>query len=338
MPDTITVAVGFRVAPDVIGAIEGVDPRIRTVEIPELAQTMRFRPDDKGLGTEDVARIKSQLAEADILFGHNTVAAEFLEAAPNLKWFQVINAGVERLAAEGMLNRGFAVTNASGLAAIPIAEYVMCMMLMLTKDIHKSVRAQTRRAWDWGFTGDLTGQTLGIVGMGAIGRETARLATAFRMRVLATRRTVEAATRDDYCDEVLPYSQLDRLLAESDFLVLCVPLTPETQHMIGAAELAKMKPTSAIINIARGSVIDQDALTRALKDGTIGAAALDVTDPEPLPAESELWSLENVIITPHISGAVKGYGHRAAEIFVANLERWVRGEPLQQLVSAERGY
>jgi phosphoglycerate dehydrogenase-like enzyme len=336
--DTITVAVGFKVAPDVIAAIEGVDPRIRTVQIPELVQTMRFRPDDKGLSPEDVGRIKSQLAEADILFGHNTVANEFLEAAANLKWFQVINAGVERLAGEGMLNRGFAVTNASGLAAIPIAEYIVCMMLMLAKDIHKSVRAQANRSWDWGFTGDLTGQTLGIVGMGAIGRETARLANAFRMRVLATRRTVEGATRDDYCEEVLPYSQLDRLLAESDFLAICVPLTPETRQMIGAAELAKMKPASAIINIARGSVIDQDALIKALKDGTIGAAALDVTDPEPLPPESELWGMENVIITPHISGAVKGYGHRAAEIFVANLERWVRAEPLQQLVSAERGY
>jgi phosphoglycerate dehydrogenase-like enzyme len=187
------VAVGFKVAPDVIAAIEGVDARIRTVQIPELVQTLRFRPDDKGLAPEDVARIKEQLAEADILFGHNTVANEFLEAAARLKWFQVINAGVERLAAEGMLNQGFAVTNASGLAAVPIAEWVMCMMLMLTKDIHKSVRAQAERKWDWGFTGDLTGQTLGIVGMGAIGRETARLATAFRMRVLATRRTVEAA-------------------------------------------------------------------------------------------------------------------------------------------------
>ncbi len=338
MSETITVAVGFKVAPDVIAAIEAVDPRIRTVEIPELVQTARFRPDDKGLGPEDVARIKATLAEADILFGHNTVANEFLDAAANLKWFQVINAGVERLAAEGGLQRGFAVTNASGLAAVPIAEWVMCMMLMLAKDIHKSVRAQADRRWDWGFTGDLAGQTLGIVGMGAIGRETARLASAFRMRVLATRRTLEGATSDEYCEAVLPHSELDRLLDESDFLVLCVPLTPETTRMIGAAELAKMKPTSAILNIARGSVIDQEALIRALKEGTIGAAALDVTDPEPLPPESELWSLENVIITPHISGAVKGYGHRAAEIFVANLERWVRDEPLHQLVNAERGY
>lgn len=338
MPETITVAVGFKVAPDVIAAIEAVDPRIRTVEIPELVQTMRFRPDDKGLGPEDIARIKRQLAEADILFGHNTVPGEFLDAAPRLKWFQVINAGVERLAAEGALSRGFAVTNASGLAAVPIAEWVMCMLLMLVKDIHRHVRAQAERKWDWGFTGDLTGQTLGIVGMGAIGRETARLAAAFRMRVLATRRTIEGAMKDDYCEEVLPYSQLDRLLTESDYLVLCVPLTPETRHMIGAAELAKMKPTSAILNIARGSVIDQEALIRALKEGTIAAAALDVTDPEPLPPESELWGLANVIITPHISGAVKGYGHRAAEIFLANLERWVKGEQLQQLVSAKRGY
>lgn len=338
MTDSITVAVGFKVSPDVIQSIEAVDPRIRTIEIPDLVQTVRFRTDDKGLGPEDVARIKSQLAEADILFGHNTVSAEFLGSATNLKWFQVINAGVERLAAEGMLDKGFAITNASGLAAIPIAEYVVCMMLMLAKEIHKSVRSQAEQKWDWRFTDDLTGKTMGIVGMGAIGRETARLGQAFRMRVIATRRTVTEATREEHCDEVLPYSQLDRLLAESDYLVLCVPLTPETRGMVGAAELAKMKPTSAIINIARGAVIDQEALIAALKAGTIGAAALDVTDPEPLPPESELWGMENVIITPHVSGAVKGYGHRAAEIFLANLERWVKDEPLQQLVSAERGY
>ena len=338
MTEPITVAVGFKVSPDVIQAIEAVDSRIRTVEIPDLVQTARFRPDDKGLADEDVARIKAQLAGADILFGHNTVSADFLGAATKLKWFQVINAGVERLADEGLLGRGFAVTNASGLAAIPIAEYVVCMMLNLAKEIHTDIRSQTSGKWSFRFTDDLTGKTVGIVGMGAIGRETARLASAFRMRVLATRRTVTAATREEYCDEVLPYSGLDRLLAESDYLVLCVPLTPETKGMIGAAELAKMKPTSAIINIARGAVIDQPALISALKNGTIRAAALDVTDPEPLPPESELWGMENVIITPHVSGAVKGYGHRAAEIFVANLERWVRGEPLQQLVSAERGY
>lgn len=337
MSETITVGVGFKVAPDIVAAIEGVDPRIQVIQMPELVQTVRFRSGG-GLDADTEARLKSLLGGVDILLGHNTMAAEFLEAAPNLKWFQVINAGVERLAAEGLLNKGFIVTNASGLAAVPIAEYVACMMLMLAKDIHKSVRAQSERKWDWRFTDDLAGKTCGIAGMGAIGRETARLAKAFRMRVLATRRTVDSPTSDDFCDELLPYSQLDRLLAESDYLVLCVPLTPETQHMIGAAELAKMKPGAAIINIARGAVIDQDALIRALKEGPIAAAALDVFDPEPLPEDSELWDLENVIITPHVSGAVKGYGHRAAEIFLANLERYVKGEPLQQVVSPERGY
>ena len=337
MPDTITVGIGFKVAPDVIEAIEGVDPCIRTVQVPELVQSARWRGAE---GLDDAAAndLKSKLATIDVLLGQNSVPGEFLDAAPNLKWFQVINAGVERMAAQGLLNKGFVVTNASGLAAIPIAEYVLCTMLMLAKDIHKYVRAQSERKWEFTFTDDLTGKTCGIAGMGAIGRETARLSKAFGMRVLATRRTIESAGSNEVCDEILPYSQLDRLLTESDYLVLCVPLTPETTHMIGAGELGMMKPTAAIINIARGAVIDQEALIAALKDGTIAAAALDVVEPEPLPPDNELWGLGNVILTPHISGAVKGYGHRAAEIFVANLGRYVKGEPLEHVVSPERGY
>ena len=158
------------------------------------------------------------------------------------------------------------------------------------------------------------------------------------MRVVASRRTVVPGDSDDDCDLLVPYTDLATLLGESDYVVLCVPLTKETVRLIGAPELRQMKPSAALINIARGQVVDQDALVEALRDGTIAAAALDVTDPEPLPPESPLWDMPNVILTPHVSGAVEGYGHRAVEIFARNLRHYVRGEPLENVVDPVLAY
>jgi phosphoglycerate dehydrogenase-like enzyme len=155
---------------------------------------------------------------------------------------------------------------------------------------------------------------------------------------LASRRTVAAGAIDPDCDEIVPYSHLARLLTESDFLVLALPLTAETRHLIGAGEMATMKRTASIINIARGEIIDQAALVKALTDGVIASAALDVFDPEPLPAESPLWDMPNVIVTPHISGAVEGYGHKATDMFIANLKRYLAGEALAHRANPELGY
>lgn len=334
MSEPIRIAITFKLNPEHVRRIKEVDPRIEIVDFPEEAYQRR----DQELDAEVLERAKRALAGADIMFGPGGVPKEFFDAAQNLKWFQVINAGVDRLAEQGLLNRGFVVTNVSGLASVAIAEYVIGVMLMLCKGLHHAMRDQVEHRWGFRFTPELLGKTIGIAGMGAIGRETARRARAFGMRVVASRRTVSPGQTDPDCDLLLPYSDLDTLLAESDYLVLCVPLTPETTHMIGEAELKKMKPTASIINIARGPVIDQPALIRALKDGTIAGAALDVTDPEPLPAESELWDLPNVIITPHISGAVEGYGTRATELFLRNLRHFVAGEPLEYVVDPVLAY
>jgi phosphoglycerate dehydrogenase-like enzyme len=333
VPDKIRIAITFKLSPGLVQQIEAVDPRIEVVEFPVAV----LRPDIAS-SDDDVARAKAALADVDIIFGPNTIDREFVEAAPKLKWFQVINAGVDRMAEQGLLGGAFVVTNVSGLAAVAIAEYVIGTMLMLCKGLHTSVRDQAAHKWNFRFTAELKGSTVGIAGMGAIGRETARRARAFGMRVVASRRSVAPGQRDDDCDLLVPYSELDTLLAESDYLVLCVPLTVETTGLIGAAELAKMKPTASIINIARGAVVDQPALIQALKDGTIAGAALDVTEPEPLPAESELWDLPNVIITPHISGAVQSYGTRATEIFLRNLRHFVAGEPLENVVDPQLAY
>lgn len=330
MSETITVFLAFHIDDESIERIKALDPRIRVVNRPEISS--RREPD-----AETKAQILRELGEAEVILGPNTLPLEYFDAATQLKWFQAINAGIERLDRAGLLKRGFAVTTAAGLAAGPIAEYVMGVMVMLAKSLHTAVRQQEQHVWQSQRIGELAGKTVGIVGLGEIGRETAKRARAFDMRVIASRRSVGNGTDPD-ADELFAHSDIDRLCAESDYLVVAVPLTDETKHLIGAQQLGKMKPTASIVNIARGQVIDQQALIAALQDGTIASAALDVFDPEPLPADSPLWDMPNVIVTPHFSGSVQGYGHKAAELFLANLQRYLAGEPLSHQANPSLGY
>jgi phosphoglycerate dehydrogenase-like enzyme len=211
-------------------------------------------------------------------------------------------------------------------------------MLMFAKGAPGFLRAQARHEWLRYMPKELLGATVGIVGMGHIGEEVARLAKAFGCRIVATRRSVQAATRDALADELLPASELHRLLEVSDYVVLAVPLTPETHGMIGGAELRAMKPDAVLVNIARGAVVDEPALVEALRERLIAGAALDVFEREPLPEDSPLWELDNVIISPHISGGTEIYNQRAVDIFADNLRRYLAGEPLRNVVDPARGY
>jgi phosphoglycerate dehydrogenase-like enzyme len=333
MTGPVRVAITFRVDDEIVRAIEAVDPRVQVVDFPQI----QLRP-GVALSDEEMAQAKAALADVEVIFGPNTLPPPLVEAAAKLKWFQVITAGVDRMVQDGLLGRQFVVTKVSGLAAPAIAEYVLATMLMLTKGLHTSVRDQQEHRWSFRFTAELRGKTCGVVGLGAIGREIAKRARAFGMRVVASRRRCAPGETDPDCDALYSHSELSRVLAESDFVVLCVPLTEETRGMIGATEIGQMKPTASLVNIARGAVVDQEALIAALQNGTIAGAALDVVEPEPLPADCPLWDMANVILTPHISGAVEGYGHRAAQIFLANLGRYVRGEPLANLVDPVLAY
>jgi phosphoglycerate dehydrogenase-like enzyme len=313
-----------------IAAIRALDPRIEVIDHAELM---------RGAGPDDAAKasILASLTDVEVIVGTNRLAVEYFDAAPNLRWFQAMNAGLERLDRAGVLHRGFAVTNGSGLASAPIAEWCIAAMFALAKQFPAFVRNQDRHAWERIRGGIvLEGKTCGVVGLGAIGRETAKRARAIGMRVVGCRRTVEGDDPD--CDEMLPYSDLQTLLAQSDFVVLCVPLTRETTHLIDTAALEAMRPTASILNIARGEVIDQDALIAALKHGTIASAALDVTTPEPLPPDSALWDLPNVLITPHTSGASDRREGTGAALFLENLRRYLDGEPLKNLAKPELGY
>ena len=326
----VRIALMVRFDPAEVEALSGIDPRI---EVLDHGEAMR------GAGPDDAtkAAILHSLANVEIMVGTNRLAAEYFDAAPGLRWFQAMNAGLERLDRAGILQRGFAVTNGSGLAAAPIAEWCIAAMLALAKQFPTFVRNQDRHAWERVRGGIvLEGKTCGIVGVGAIGRETAKRARALGMRVIGCRRTADGPDPD--CDEMLAYSDLHALLAQSDFVVLCVPLTRETTHLIDALALKAMKPSASILNIARGEVIDQDALIAALKDGTIASAALDVATPEPLPPGSPLWDLPNVLITPHSSGASDRREGTGAALFMENLRRYLANEPLRNLAKPDLGY
>lgn len=330
MPQPLTIALTVRFDDQSIEAIQALDPRI---VVKNFAEEFRSGP----LSGESRERVLFEFRDVEVLVGNNRLEAEYFDSAPNLRWLQVMNAGLERLDRQGILQRGFFVTNGSGLSAAPIAEWCIGAMFALAKLFPSYLRNQDRHAWERirGAT-VLEGKTCGIVGLGAIGRATAQRARALGMRVIASRRTVEGVDPD--CDELLPYGDLLSLLSRSDYVVICVPLTRETHHLIDSAALAAMKPTAAILNIARGDVIDQDALVAALREGRLGGAALDVTTPEPLGPESPLWDFPNVLITPHTSGSSDRRDGSAAALFIDNLQRYLRGEPLRNLARPELGY
>ena len=250
---------------------------------------------------------------------------------PNMRWFHSFSAGVDNAAFRMLLERGVILTNSSGTTSEPIAQYVLAMMLRIVKRMDAWAEAQRERRWQPIETEELTGKTVGIVGVGHIGGEVARLAKAFRMNVIGCRRRRRGMR---YVDELVPPERLGDLLARSDFVVLAVPLTSATEGLIGRAELRAMRPDAWLINISRGQVVREAALVQALKEGWIGGACLDVFQEEPLPEESELWSLPNVMVTPHNSGWSPLNMERGSEVFVDNLGRFLAGRPLRNRVRA----
>ena len=312
--------------------ISSVSPRVKITDASEL-----FPAERKGdLAAKE--KLTALLGEAEVVFGRFELSQDVLPRAPELKWVQTMGAGVNRYLTPEMMVSPVIMTNSSGIHAIQIGEFIISRMLMFAKQSPLLFRLQQERKWGRVRGAVLRSKTVGIVGLGHIGREAARLSKAFGMKVLATRRSAKRAGRGRYVDIIFPPSQLKQLLAESDFVALSVPLTRETNKLIGKEELRAMKPTAYLINIARGSVIDEEVLVRALEENWIAGAALDVFTTEPLPADNRLWGLPNVIISPHSSGGVEGESMRATELFCENLKRYLAGKKLFNVVDKERGY
>jgi phosphoglycerate dehydrogenase-like enzyme len=293
----------------------------------------------------DTNELFAHLYEAEILCS-SKVTRKWRKLAPQLRWLQAAGAGVDELRPTGILDidSGVIVTTAVGIHVTTVSEYVFGSMLMFNRSWPGMVRLQDRHVWpqsaNWyKLQGrELVDQTLGIVGLGNIGRCIAQLGKAFGMRVLAMRRSALGGEQEPDVDQVYPLAQLHTMLRQSDYVVLAVPLTPQTEKLIGEAELRTMQPHAYLVNIARGRVIDEKILIRALQEGWIGGVGLDVTEEEPLPPDSPLFSLPNVILTPHISGRSVHYDKRLAALFADNLRRYRAGEPLRNRYDPVHGY
>jgi len=274
-----------------------------------------------------------------------------LTRAPKLAWVHSATSGVERALTPASRERGLIVTNARGVFSRPIAEYVLMMILAVSRRLPQLLELQRERTWQPLEGAELRDVTVGIVGLGSIGRAVGALATAFGCRVIAVRRRPssegESASAHDGDDLSFGEAMLDRvggpetlpeLLGESDFIVLAAPLTPETEDMINSETLAMVKPGAWLINVARGRLIDERALLRALRDGPLGGAVLDTFREEPLPALSSFYDLPNVIVTPHTAWSSGRVLDRSVDLFCDNLRRFANGEPLLNVVDPAAGY
>jgi phosphoglycerate dehydrogenase-like enzyme len=324
---------------DLLAKIRAVSPRI--------ALTQHTAPDAANVPAE-------AFAQAEVIYTFS--ALPHPRQAPRLRWVQLSSAGANHVIRHPLFATDVVFTNNSGLHAINIGEYVFASILAWTRKLPELFDLQRKREWPsdrWTRFGpsELRGATLGIVGYGSIGREVGRLAKSFGMRVLALKRRIESAREQNAYefdgvgdpagalpDALYGPAQLREMLAQCDYVVLAAPLTRETRGMMGEAELRAMKRTAYLVNIARGEVCDESALIQALREGWIAGAGLDVFAKEPLPETSPLWTLPNVILTPHLSGFSPNYEQRAVDIFCENLRRYIAGQPLLNVVDKSTGY
>ncbi len=304
-------------------------------ELNDVAPSVRVIPVSSRDGALEHA------AEADGIDGR-LITPEFLAKATHLSWIHSPSAGVERLVfmPEVRDNTGLVLTNAKGVHGPAIADHAMGMLLALTRQLPHYHDAQERGAWSRdvpeGKAVALQGRTMLVVGIGGIGTEIAQRAHGFGMRVVATRRSDTPAP--DYVEHVGKPGDLASMLPNADVVAICVPLTPETEGLFDETMIGRMKPGAYLINIARGRIVDTDALIAALNDGRLAGAALDVTDPEPLPAGHALWSAPNVLITPHVASDGELTDQRWWALYKENIRRFGAGEPLLNCVDVDAGY
>jgi D-2-hydroxyacid dehydrogenase (NADP+) len=310
---------------------------------PLMAEAIRKRwPEMRVLHLPNYDGLPSGLADTDIFVGYS-LRAEQLTAAKKLKWIHSTAAGVAQLMYPELRDSGIVVTNPSGIFSVPMAEHTIGLLLALARNFPDSVRQQDRAHWSqqelWDKPQHLTelnGLVLLIVGFGSIGREVAKRAKALEMRVWGVTRSGKGDPA--YAEKIFAAKQLHEALPNADYVLIAAPETAETKHLIGAAQIAKMKRGARLINVGRGSLLDEAALIHALESGALGGAALDVAEMEPLPAKSPLWKAPNLMITPHTSGVSDRLWLRQTAILVELLERWFDGRELFNLVDFARGY
>jgi phosphoglycerate dehydrogenase-like enzyme len=303
-----------------------------------LEQIRVLFPDREVLVTNDPARMEARLSEIEIAAGD--FPRDLLLRAPNLRWYQQWGAGADwLLKTPEAVERDWTLVNASGVHAVPISEHIFAFLLAFARGLNDAFKMQQQHRWQKASRTELfelADKILLLVGVGAIGERTAAVATALGMRVWGVRR--DPSLPVDGVEALYGPDRLLELLPQADFVVLTVPHTRETQGMIGEPELHAMKPSAYLINIGRGATVQTPALVRALQEGWIAGAGLDVVDPEPLPPDSPLWEMDNVILTGHYSGLTPRYFERAFAILLDNLQRYRAGQPLRNVVDKQLGY
>jgi D-2-hydroxyacid dehydrogenase (NADP+) len=274
--------------------------------------------------------MRPRMGEIDVLAVSGAWDDTLLETADRLKWIQSIGVGYNQFPLDALRRRGIRLTNAVGVNANAVSEHALALILALSRRLPEARDNQQQKYWrpmignPQAREDEIKDKTLGIIGLGAIGNRLATFGKGFDMHVIGTKGN--PATYQGMADEVLPPDRLNDVLQAADVLVLCCPLTPETTNLIGAAELQRMRNSAYLINVARGPVVVESELIAALQAGVIAGAALDVTIEEPLPPESPLWEMPNVLITPHTGGETALYEKRLVDIMVENVRRWERGE------------
>ena len=304
----------------------------------EIATALTGMPGIELAIAPDSAAVIAALRDHDVLMCPNPIYTEALAAAmrrpgSRVKWLQLLTAGYDTLLEFGT-PPGLVVTGAGDAYAPAVAIHAVTLMLALERRLMDCAAGQAARRWDRAMSPKMSipfGGEIAVVGFGSIGQEVARLVRPMGARIVAVTRS---ARPTPLADAVAPIGRLDAILPNADAVILALPLAPETRHLMGAAQFARMRRSAVLVNIARGGLVDTDALVAALGNGTIASAGLDVTDPEPLPDGHPLWAAPNLIVTPHVAGACGGLvGARLATIAVENLHRYVRGEPLAHPIS-----
>jgi phosphoglycerate dehydrogenase-like enzyme len=317
----------------------------------ELTVLVLAPPDDTSLRRLAAlpADVRAVVGQAPEDFGAAAGAAEvvlhgsggrkrlepLLARAPRVRWVHSCSAGVENLLFPALVDGPVVLTNSRGTYSRSLAEWSMAAVLFFAKDLRRLLRSQAEGRWDPFDPEEAAGRTLGIVGYGDIGRAVARCARGLGMKVIALRRRPE---KDDLADEVVGPGGLLEVMARSDYVVVAAPLTPDTRGLVSPAALAAMKPSGVLINVGRGPVVDETALVQALSARRIRGAALDVFETEPLPEGHAFYRLDNVLLSPHSADHVAGWRESAVDLFVEQVQRFRRGEPLRNVVDKTRGY
>lgn len=308
-----------------------------------MAQALRERwPEMRVVHLPDYDVLSPELPDTDIFVGYSLRAAQ-LKDAKKLKWIHSTAAGVAQLAYPELRDSGILVTNPRGIFSKPMAEHTLGMMIALARNFPDSTRYQDKSTWGQSLIWDkpeqlteLNGKTLLIIGFGSIGHELAKRAKAFEMRVWGVTRSGKGDA--SLAERIVPATELNAVLPEADYIVIAAPETEETKQLVGAAEISKMKRGARLLNLGRGSLLDEAALIAALESGQLAGAALDVTSVEPLPSESPLWKAPNLFITPHTSGVSELLWVRQTEMLLHLLELWFSGGEMTNVVDLRLGY